>query len=373
MKYKDTDFRSIVGKTFVIDAVDFKPVIKSLPGNEKADVLLTYGYIDHEAGVTLEVLAAGNKTENGYVFSDPEKESMTKIRMHSIEDYELTEIELNNERFAEKIAIVKMYDDNPEVAQSREFEFLDHLRDKFCIDDVLVYLYKDELELEGCWVRIEGLLERSFIGTLLNEPNQDFGYHEGDRISFIVQQMEDNSIVAVSNMNPSANLTKKDLEDGSMLKEAIAAFNNERTQEHLLDVLELLRDSDVWIPCNAVVSKQDEEKMLAMIKEKEENGEDIVGSEFTNSDQIRMIPDILQSDDEFFFPVFSSQEEMGEYGDHFSKVPATFLHAISLARNNEKDVKGIVINAFTDPFVLNKDIFDVVENMKSRIVNNHEG
>ena len=270
MKYKDTNFRSIVGKTFVINAEDFKPVIKSLPGNEKADVLLTYGYIDHEAGVTLEALAAGNKTKDGYTFYDPQKESMTKIRMHSIEDYELTEIELNDERFAEKIAIAKMYDDNAEVAQSREFEFLDHLRDKFCVDDILVYLFKDNLELEGCWVRIEGLLERSFIGTLLNEPNQDFGYHNGDRISFIVQQMEDGNIVAVSNMNPSAKLTKKDLEDGSMLKEAIAAFNEEGTQNHLLDVLELLRDSDVWIPCNAVMSKEDEEQMVAKIKEKED-------------------------------------------------------------------------------------------------------
>ena len=222
MKYKDTNFRSIVGKTFVIDAEDFKSVIESLPGNEKADVLLTYAYIDHEAGVTLEVLAAGNKTEDGYTFYDPDKSSMAKIRMHSIEDYELTEIELNDERFTEKIAIAKMYDDNPEVAQSREFEFLDHLRDIYCVDDVLVYLFKDELELEGCWVRIEGLMERSFIGTLLNEPNQDFGYHKGDRISFFVQQLEDNKIVAVSNMNPSAKLTKENLEDGSMLKEAIA-------------------------------------------------------------------------------------------------------------------------------------------------------
>ena len=81
-----------------------------------------------------------------------------------------------------------------------------------------------------------------------------------------------------------------------------------------------------------------------------------------------MIPDILQSGDEFFFPVFTSQEEMGEYGNHFSKIPVTFLHAISLARNNEKGVNGIFINAFTDSLVLDKELFDIVENMKSRII-----
>ncbi len=372
MKYKDTNFRSIVGKTFVIDAEDFKSVIESLPGNEKADVLLTYAYIDHEAGVTMEVLAAGNKTEDEYTFCDPDKGSMTKIRMHSIEDHELTEIELNDKRFTEKIAITKMYDDNPEIAQSREFEFLDHLRDKYCVDDVLVYLFKDELELEGCWVRIEGLMERSFIGTLLNEPDQDFGYHEGDKISFIVQQMEDNRIVAVSNMNPSAKLTRKDLEDGSMLKDAIATFNNERSQDYLLDVLELLRDSDVWVPCNAVLGKEDEEYLAKLSEEYEGREDDLIGTIHTNKNNIRMIPDILQSEDEFFFPVFSSIEEMGEYGKHFSQVSMPLLRAIVLARNNEKDIKGIVINAFTDPFVLNKDIFDVVENMKSRIVEKDE-
>lgn len=224
MKYKDTDFRSVVGKTLVISAENFKPVIKKLPGNEKADVLLTYGYIDHDAGVTLEVLAAGNKVKDGYVFYDFKEDIMTKIRIKSVEDEELVEITLDDDRFAEKIELLKLYDRDPEISQSREFEFLDHLRDKYCVDDVLVYLMKDDLEPEGCWVRIEGLMEHSFIGTLLNEPYQDYGHHKGERITFFVQQMEDNSIVAISDMNPSKKLTKKDLEDGSMLKEAVAAL-----------------------------------------------------------------------------------------------------------------------------------------------------
>ena len=81
-----------------------------------------------------------------------------------------------------------------------------------------------------------------------------------------------------------------------------------------------------------------------------------------------MIPDILINGDDYFFPVFSSAEEMGEYGDRFSKMETDFLHAINLARNNEKKVKGIVVNAFSDPFVLETELFDVVEKLKSRIV-----
>ena len=80
-----------------------------------------------------------------------------------------------------------------------------------------------------------------------------------------------------------------------------------------------------------------------------------------------MIPDILQNGEDFFFPVFSSAEEMGEYGNHFSKLEDSFLHAVVLARNNEKQVRGIVVNAFSEPFVLETEIFDLVEKMKSRI------
>ena len=39
-----------------------------------------------------------------------------------------------------------------------------------------------------------------------------------------------------------------------------------------------------------------------------------------------------------------------------------------MARNNEKELKGIVINAFSDPFVVEMDMADIIENMKTRIV-----
>ena len=92
------------------------------------------------------------------------------------------------------------------------------------------------------------------------------------------------------------------------------------------------------------------------------------GLELTNQDNIRMVPDILQNEEGYFFPVFSSAEEMGEYGESFSKVEVHFLEAVSFAEHNEKDVLGIVLNPFTKQFVVNKDMFDVMKKMKSRIV-----
>lgn len=58
---------------------------------------------------------------------------------------------------------------------------------------------------------------------------------------------------------------------------------------------------------------------------------------------------------------------MGEYGNKFSKVQKHFLEAVILAKNNKKDLAGIVINAFSESFVLDKELWDLVEKMKSRM------
>lgn len=56
---------------------------------------------------------------------------------------------------------------------------------------------------------------------------------------------------------------------------------------------------------------------------------------------------------------------MGEYGERFSKLEKHFFEAISLARNNEKHVTGIVINAFSGPFVVPCGLFDLIEGLPS--------
>jgi len=162
---------------------------------------------------------------------------------------------------------------------------------------------------------------------------------------------------------------RKLLENGSLLRTAIRICNKNRTPENLIRLSGILRDSRIWIPCTAVVSAADNESMMKLIEEAEANGglDTLKGQELTCHDSIRMIPDILQNGDNYFFPVFTSEEEMGEYGDSFSKVQKHFLEAVHLAEKNEKDVSGIVINAFTEPLVVPKEIFDIIADMPSMI------
>lgn len=372
MKYDEMGFRGIYRQLNALKLTDqIRKTIADFPDADKANCVLTYGYIDHEAGVTLEILAGAKKEGNRFQFFNGNDSIRSFIRIEAVENDDLFWFEdADNSikvRYSEKIKMLQGYDVSEEIEKTRGMGFLDESRDPHCVDDVLVYLTREGLQPEGCWVRISGLGDHWIMGTLLNEPNQDFGYHMGETIAFFVHETEDKKVICYSDMTPSMKLTAEDLADGSMLKEAIHAFNAERTEEHFIDIMEFLRDSLVWVPCNAILGEEDQAMFEKAVDEAGADLSSLVGKTFSNQQHIRMVPDILQNGDRFFFPAFSSVEEMGEYGDHFSKVQKHMLEVIPLAINNEKNVAGIVINAFTEPFVLERSLFDMVEKMKSRI------
>jgi hypothetical protein len=153
------------------------------------------------------------------------------------------------------------------------------------------------------------------------------------------------------------------------LKKAIEVCNRNRTQRNLIKLSKILRDGWVWVPCTAVLSDADQEAFNRKILEAADNDglDALVGTELVSHDSIRFVPDILQSGEDSFFPVFTSEEEMGEYGEDFSRVQKHFLEAANLAKNNERNVKGIVINPFTEVFVVPAEMFGVVARMESSI------
>ena len=166
---------------------------------------------------------------------------------------------------------------------------------------------------------------------------------------------------------PDDTITPELLEDGSFLKMATEICNRNRTQLNMIKLLKILRDSWIWIPCTAVMGDADYAALEKLVNDAEQNSglNSLVGKTLSNQDNIRIVPDILQNGEDFFFPVFTSAEEMGDYGQGFSKIEKHFLEAANLARNNEKKVKGIVINAFSEPFVVPIDLFDMIAEIPS--------
>ena len=155
--------------------------------------------------------------------------------------------------------------------------------------------------------------------------------------------------------------------DGERLRESVEVFLEDRSKENYIEILRILSDSYVWVPCNAVMSDHDLSKIEDLIEQADWDPDAIVGQTLSNDDEILMVPDLLQSQGDYFFPVFSSEAEMGKYGEPFSKVEQHMLDVIPWALSREVEVKGIVLNAFTQDFILPRELFDILGDMNSQL------
>ena len=113
---------------------------------------------------------------------------------------DLAQTDIDTEQFADFEQMIREhYDtDNPEKEQLRELAFLDSSRHPEYPDDLAVLLLHEDHQPEQVWVRGDHLTEKEIRGTLLNEPNADFGVHHGDSIQIIPYKQDDGSIICVS-------------------------------------------------------------------------------------------------------------------------------------------------------------------------------
>ena len=212
-------------------------------------------------------------------------------------------------------------------------------------------------------VMLKNNLESEAAGIIINPWGQAFLL--ANELIEKVMQADGGVEYAV----PDDPITAGLLEDGSFLKRTLEICNRNRSPLNLIKLAKILRDSFVWIPCNAILSDRDYENWSKVVLDAADKDDldSVVGHTFTNQDNIRFVPDILKNGDDLFFPVFTSDDEMGEYGERFSKLQKHFLEAANLARNNEKNVKGIVINPFSESFIIPVELFDVIADLESSV------
>ena len=203
MKYMDFGFRAVYHEFCVIPFDKrFKQLVKHFPNIKKANCLLTYGYIDRKAGVTLEILAGGRKEGDSFEFFDPDDTSSVKLRIGSVEEEEIDIIDGDvrlRQRYNEKIEMLRAYDASAIVEKAREITVLDAFRHPYFPDDIQVYFIKENRDVEVCWARISGLAEHYLEATLLNEPDQDFGCHVNDKIAVNLYEQENGEMFCYSN------------------------------------------------------------------------------------------------------------------------------------------------------------------------------
>ena len=112
MTYKDIGFRGVYHQ-FIAVNIDktIGKICKSYPNSDKANCVLVYGYIDHTAGTTLELLACGHRDKDSFVFYDSPTDKRDIIRIGAVEESELYVIDDTNDklyhRYAQRLEVLQ--------------------------------------------------------------------------------------------------------------------------------------------------------------------------------------------------------------------------------------------------------------------------
>ena len=149
------------------------------------NALLLYGYIDHEVGISFEVLCVVRYVKGHPLeFRAPSKDTSLKLRYDAIQGT-LAHVNFDGSFLAylDKVDMIdKHYKVHEAVELMRGIEGLDASRSPQFPDDIVVIFYKDGLNPEGIWVRMERNVGDKLAGKLLNQPYGDFGYNVGDYV-----------------------------------------------------------------------------------------------------------------------------------------------------------------------------------------------
>lgn len=200
MKAGEADFRQVYHKIcFIAAGKHYKGLTEHLPNHDDGNGTLVYGYVDHHAGLTYEILACAVRDEKGVITSFDGNDAVSlKLRSGSVSDNDLYIVEDDTmlaKRFQKRIGeINEDYRASDAVEMTRNIKEIDGSRNPGFPDDILVILLHGENKPEGCWVRCEKFEGGMLIGELLNEPDSDFTVHQGDMISFGITKQGDEII-----------------------------------------------------------------------------------------------------------------------------------------------------------------------------------
>ena len=369
MTIKEVGFRPIYHSitAFELNA-ELKKVVKDCPDADKATHAVFYGYIDPEDGLMLELLCVGKKAPKNFYFKDPYNGERVTIKASDIDELDFVYFPEIDEKFlktyASRVDALKQYEPEEKLAKTRELDFLDGFRSPQYPDDVRVVFLKEGLKPEEVWIHMTHLGDQVIWGELLNQPYQDYGVNRGDSIEFYIRDTEDKKIVCVHDFD-AKDFSDMSLDDGSLLKQYIAEFLKDTdNDEALTTLLAVIRSSKVFVPCDVELSKEAE----AIMDKLKKDGKDLDSLEGKDAETVQQgmnfIPGILENDTGKYFPTFSNDAEIGDKAEGMALVNMPFLHAMDMALDEGDDIKGIVINPYTDNFLVDRELFGTIRKMK---------
>ena len=117
------------------------------------------------------------------------------------------------------------------------------------------------------------------------------------------------------------------------------AYLREETTESIEALFKELKQAKVWVPFNASLM----------------DGSD-------GQEGARLKPDILRKGDDYFYPCFLTEEDIPkDYYDRFSWLQLPLTDCLLAAEGMDSfPVRGIVLDAFSDPVEIDKGAFEAI-------------
>ena len=156
---------------------------------------LVFAYVNHEEGLSFltvaptllegKKLTVYERDDDFNVRLDNKWEAVADLEFEYLKDLKVNaicDIDEYKSKIKEDAGVLK---DDDKLSHLRSLKELDKFRNEEFPDDILVFFFKEGCSTEGMWVRYEEMNEnKEIVGTLINNPNQNLGIKEGDRVKF---------------------------------------------------------------------------------------------------------------------------------------------------------------------------------------------
>lgn len=185
-------------------------------GESKAKHLFGYVYIDHTAGITLDIIRFFDIVEDEIVYrkSPVDENIRTIVRFNEFiqsgDIKVLLEEEVAHYNLQLPYDIESIYG-REDLATFRAAETFHKYRAVGFPDDIQILLPPfGTLEPELIWARVEKYENNVLTCELLNEPHQDFGVHINSSLTASVQNTEDDYFI-VGHISPKETIAQKQI------------------------------------------------------------------------------------------------------------------------------------------------------------------
>lgn len=395
MKYTNNSFRQIYRQFLVCPLTDvFKEALANHPHIAEANCVLAYAFADVEEGLSLEIITCGEETALMPKFFPVAEDINVSIPLMQLGDFKSFVLVKSHENlashYAAKLENINPHIENTDLELIRQDDRLDHLRDEFFIDEMIVEFFDDNDDTMECQVRIEGIYQGTLVGTLLEDAS-DCGHNIGDFVHVIFATTDDDEVVLLcesANSMVPGGLTETDftpneaIEVGAehyTLKDALMDFNRDQSDENFDQLVLKIYLCEFFLPCYAYKKVFTPEEMEGFKQYTADgmaimNGEDLIHIGFKENELLRVnyntnevefyMPDLIVVDDDeeegrtfSIMPFFSSIEEAGGYEENITLMPIIPPFIKKYLEKSTANVECVVFNPLSDEVPVTPTIF----------------